>query len=56
MTLPDVAKGQTVHIWLHNVDSQLTWGAVLNGKETAMTDAAAASRSDTTHGARCDQR
>ena len=35
VTLPDVAKGQTVHIWLHNVDSQLTWGAVLNGKETA---------------------
>ena len=28
VTLPDVAKGQTVHIWLHNVDSQLTWGAV----------------------------
>ena len=32
--LPDVEKGQTVHIWLHNVDSQLTWGAVLNQTET----------------------
>ena len=28
--LPTLAKDQTLHIWLHGVDSQLTWGAVLN--------------------------
>jgi hypothetical protein len=31
--LPALKKGETVHIWLHNVDSQLSWGAVLNQTE-----------------------
>ena len=35
VNLPTLKKGETVHIWLHNVDSQLSWGAVLHSKDDA---------------------
>lgn len=28
--LPPIARGETAHIWLHDVDSQASWGAVLH--------------------------
>jgi len=30
VALPPIAKGETAHLWLHDVDSQATWGAVLH--------------------------
>ena len=35
--LPPTAKGQTLHIWLHGVDSQLSWGAVLHKNDSSET-------------------
>ena len=30
IVLPPMAKGETAHVWLHDVDSQASWGAVLH--------------------------